>query len=554
VTVVETPVRVLVAGRVVTMDPVQPFAEAVAVQGDVILAVDSLAACRSLYPSASIVNTGAAALLPGFVAPDASPMLASAAMMPPRYYIAPWVAPSWANVVAVFRHAISVTPPSSALMFYGFDPTLHGRALPVAGELDSIFGDRMVAVVDRSGQSGAVTSRVLEFLGWTSDPPIDPANGRYGRRTDGRLDGTAFGASSVAAISEAVLTATHIDALLPAAQYFALMSEVGYTTTAELNYRASLRPTYEALGRLSDNPLRVALYHAATDGDAFVAAGPAVDGRRMRKQGVQVQIDESWTSRELDLPHLESLLSAAAYLGTQVVISVRETAAFDIALDACEQALSEAAMTDTDHRWRLEGVAGATALQVERMTRLGLLSSLSPLDFYYWGDRHRQGVEAGSRTGRHDHRFREVHDFGRRPYFRSSDVSFPISPLLAIQTAVSRLTNGGVVRELEQSVSLTEALKAQTMNAAHAIGLDSQIGSIAPGKFADFVELSADPYGVPAGALAREITVQGTWVAGEKVDLSRFLTAARPEDAGPCVTQPIPVHYLAPRDATRAIA
>jgi predicted amidohydrolase YtcJ len=549
----EVPMKILVAERVITMDPLQPFGEAVAVRGDSIVAVDSLAACRSRFPNTEIVATGARALLPGFVAPDASPVLSSSAAMPPRYYIAPWVAPTWAEAVGIFTHAMSVALADSPLLFHGFDPTLHGRALPSASELDTIFGSRMVAVIGRSGLSTSVTTRVLDVLGWLDSPPADPADGRYGRDPSGRLDGTAYGATAASALSGAVLAATHTDSVHSTAQYFALMSEVGFTTSAELGYHAGLRSTYETLAGVRHNPLRMVLYHAAFEDDAFLALDSLTDARRLHKQGVRLRIDDAeWSAGRIGFrpSDVESILAAAAAVGTQVVITVENSDSFDVALDACERALSKATQIAFDHRWRIEHRAGASLRQIGRATRLGVLSSMSPLEFYYAGD----DGETHPREAGYAHRFRDVHGLGGHPYFRSGDASVPISPLLATQTAVSRLTHDGVVRGLEQSVTLTQALEALTLNAAHAIGLDHLIGSITPGKFADFVELSADPFTVPVSKLAREVTVQGTWVAGEKVDLARFRAATSPDASGPCITQPIPVHYLPPRAPAHAIA
>ena len=52
---------------------------------------------------------------------------------------------------------------------------------------------------------------------------------------------------------------------------------------------------------------------------------------------------------------------------------------------------------------------------------------------------------------------------------------------------------------------------------------DHEIGSITAGKFADLVELSKDPYLADPMKLATEVTVQGTWVAGHRIDVDAFL-------------------------------
>ena len=92
-----------------------------------------------------------------------------------------------------------------------------------------------------------------------------------------------------------------------------------------------------------------------------------------------------------------------------------------------------------------------------------------------------------------------------------------VGTLQLIQTAVTRrcVVDDSVVGP-EQAVSLTEALKAVTVNAAGQIGMDDRLGSLERGKEADLTILEADPYKVDPGAITN-IKVSETWVAGEKM-------------------------------------
>lgn len=68
----------------------------------------------------------------------------------------------------------------------------------------------------------------------------------------------------------------------------------------------------------------------------------------------------------------------------------------------------------------------------------------------------------------------------------------------------------------EQAISLPEAIRVYTTNSAQAMGLDDVTGSLAPGKSADFIVLSANPYEIDTEQIAH-ITTRQTWFAGRKV-------------------------------------
>jgi imidazolonepropionase-like amidohydrolase len=92
-------------------------------------------------------------------------------------------------------------------------------------------------------------------------------------------------------------------------------------------------------------------------------------------------------------------------------------------------------------------------------------------------------------------------------------------------------------------MSLEQAVRAHTIDAARTLHRDGLVGSITPGKLADFTELAADPWAVDPQHLADTATVTGTWLAGERVDLDRFLGAVGAADAAPhahLATKPAP--------------
>ncbi len=79
----------------------------------------------------------------------------------------------------------------------------------------------------------------------------------------------------------------------------------------------------------------------------------------------------------------------------------------------------------------------------------------------------------------------------------------PAEPLTLAWVAANRITAFGSVLAPQLRLSLDQALRAVTIDAARAIRMEDEIGSIAVGKKADFTVLTEDPYLVPIEKLHR---------------------------------------------------
>jgi predicted amidohydrolase YtcJ len=130
-------------------------------------------------------------------------------------------------------------------------------------------------------------------------------------------------------------------------------------------------------------------------------------------------------------------------------------------------------------------------------------------------------------------RVRDATDAGVRPSYHNDGSVSPPSPLDNIKTVVTRTSQSGTVHGPDQAVTLDEALRAQTIDAAFILGREHELGSIEVGKFADFAQLNVDPHDVDPLQLGAAVSVKGTWLGGERIDLEAFQTAAGVADPSP---------------------
>jgi predicted amidohydrolase YtcJ len=206
--------------------------------------------------------------------------------------------------------------------------------------------------------------------------------------------------------------------------------------------------------------------------------------------------------------------------GYHVAVHTQGERAVELVLDAAESVLD--AQPWPDHRHRLEHNALITKEQMQRAKALGFELSFFPDHIYYYGDRLPEIV--GDRVGRYmpvGTAFRE----GHRATLHSDNPMTPIGPLRVMRTAMLRIPRkGGAVIGPSERLSIDQALRAMTTNAARQLGVEEHRGSLEPGKAADLVILSRNPRETPPEELA-EIEVLGTWIDGQPVDIRK---ASRP--------------------------
>ena len=120
-------------------------------------------------------------------------------------------------------------------------------------------------MIDNSGHAAYVTSAVVKALVGTRTPGEPGWVDRMARKCRWGLDGTAEEVSAILAITTPVLAKMGGSPLHQAAEFLALMSSRGITSTSEMTYAKDYEAGYQALFSMPGCPVRISLYHMSTD-------------------------------------------------------------------------------------------------------------------------------------------------------------------------------------------------------------------------------------------------------------------------------------------------
>ena len=523
------PQLILHQGNILTMNPHQPRAQALAVADGRFLAVGSSDEIRALATARTVqANLEGKTVVPGFT--DAHSHPAGAGLSHLR--MVDCDLRSIGQIQAALRERAARTTPGEWVLGFKYDDTktAEARLLNLA-DLDAVTAEHPVFVEHRGGHTAYVNSLALRKAGVTQETP-DPAGGRLHRDpASGLLSGRIEERATDLFTNLMPNTVTLEDRRQGVKLISRMMTRAGVTSVHDAyGTPEDLRAYQEAL-EAGELGLRVYCLIGSAHFDRMLGAGVRTGfGNEMVRVGaMKMTCDGSISERtaRLSEPYigrpdyygivvteegeLYERARKAHEAGWQIGIHANGDVAIDTTLRVYERLQKE--MPRRDPRFRIEHCTVINKALVERIRTLGVIPNPFSTYVYYHGEKMREyGPERLSRM----FAVRSFLDAGVRATMTSDYPPGPFEPMMALQSMVTRTDSRGTPWGLEQRVTVEEALLVGTLHGAYASFEESLKGSIEPGKLADLVVLGRDPVQEDPFSLIT-IPVERTMVGGRWV-------------------------------------
>lgn len=502
-------------------------AEAVLVRGGRIAAVGGLEALHAACPAADPVDLAGRCLMPAFIDPH-SHLLQFAGTL---QYAALAGCASFGEIQQRLRDFMAQNPaaPGAPLIGFGYDQNLlaEGRH-PTRQLLDEVSADRPIMISHASGHMGVANSAMLRLMGITAATP-DPQGGRYGRDAQGQPDGlleeNAFIQRASLPVGDPAAQQARMVQLLQRAQdiYFSY----GIATAQDGLLKDEAFATYRLAGSQGKLLLDVVGY-------ADIRNCPGLPGEypEYREQykdhfkvgGYKLFLDGSPQGRTAWM--LEDYADEPGYRGYPIYSDgevqgyVRQAQQAGLQLlchcngDAAAAQFISAHLQPSTKRDVMIHAQFLHPDQMPAMKAAGIMPSFFVAHTWHWGDAHihHLGMERASRISP----VASAKALGL-PYTFHMDTPVLLPDCIdSVFCAVNRVTRQGVQLDKAEAVTVYDALKGVTTHAAYQYFEEDEKGSIAAGKQADLVVLSADPTALPPQDL-RQVQVLETYKAGQRV-------------------------------------
>ena len=523
------PDLIVVNGRVFTVDPAQPRAEAFAIKDGRFIAVGSTADIRNLAKQRTqVIDAQRMTVTPRFIDAHCHPSGIN------ELYEVNTNLRSIKEIQEALKKRAATLPPDQWVVGTMFDDTKLTDDHPLNRfDLDAAVSDHPVVVNHRGGHTSWYNTRALELAEISRRTP-DPEHGRFFRDANGELTGR------VAELARQVFnTVGKRPQFTPEQQrersrsgmrYISeLLTAAGLTTVHDAGTSLEKVTAYEDTFRngelrhraymmiRGDNIVRsfygTGLYTGfgnewiRVGGIKFTADGSASE-RTMRMSTPYVGTDDHGILT-MTQDQIYAAVDEAHRRGFQVGVHANGDVTIDMVLKAYERALAQ--WPNPDRRHRIEHCTLVNPDLIRRIKAVGAIPTPFWTYVYYHGEKwseygaeklkwmfaHRSFVDAG------------IHVPGASDYGPG-----PFEPMMAIQSMVTRKDYKGKEWGTNQKVTVDEALKIGTINGAYASHEENVKGSITPGKLADFVILEKDPHEVNPDEI-KDIKIVRTVVGGK---------------------------------------
>lgn len=481
------------------------------------------------YPDAERVDAGGNVVLPGLI--DAHAHLYSQGFLTISLDLAG--TPTLEAAQQAIKGYADAHPRRDWLLGRGWNQVLWpGQQFPHAQDIDAVVADRPVWMRRIDGHAGWANSKALEIAG-IDDDTADPIGGKILRDSSGRATGVLID-NAMNILEEHVPVPGKDD--IRSAYRNAIESLLALGMTGMHDAGISIAEAEVLIAMADNNELDMRVYAmlagAGENLDAMGKPLKAYGGERLDIQAVKLVSDGALGSRgaamiepysddaeNRGLPfwtqaQLNGFVKKSNDMGFQVGIHAIGDLGNRMALDAFAAAQRG---KPSPLRNRVEHAQIVALEDIPRFAELGVIASMQPI--HATSDMNMAEDRVGSERIAGSYAWRRLLDSGA---VIASGSDFPVerpNPFLGLYAAVTRQDGAGLPAGgwyADQSLTRAEALHSFTLAAAFAAHQEDRLGSLEPGKWADFIIIDRDYFTVPAAEID-DIVVLQTWVGGELV-------------------------------------
>ena len=519
--------------RIYTSDDTRPVVEAVAVAGGKVLFAGNAAGAMALKGAATrVLDVGGRTVIPGMI--DAHGHVAG--LGDALHIVDLTGTTTYDEVVARVAERAKKTPKGQWVLGRGWDQNDWGDTrFPTHDKMTAAVPDHPVYIVRVDGHAGLANLKALQAAGVTAATQ-DPSGGHIERNADGSPSGV-FVDNAQGLVRRAIPRQTRDDVKLAITDAVREAQRWGLTGVHDAGASATALDVYEELAKSGQMKFR--LYAMISDDaptvDAWFKRGPLTDAYNgsLWVRSIKLYSDGALGSRGAALlepysddaknigllvsapAHIQDVATRALKAGFQINTHAIGDRGNRLVLDAYEAALK--AVPTADHRFRVEHAQILNFDDVSRFAHLGVIPSMQAS--HQTSDMYWAAARLGAQRLLGAYAWRSLLNTG---VVVPNGSDFPVeqvNPLISFHSAVSRQDArdwppGGWYPA--ERMTREEALKSITIWAAYSGFQEKVLGSLTPGKYADFVVLDQDIMRVPPELLLNTRVLQ-TWVGGTKV-------------------------------------
>ncbi len=481
------------------------------------------------YPGAVVIDGKGQTMLPGLIDAHGHIEGLGAALNALSLHNVPTEAEALKRIAAYDREH----PGSGWLLGRGWNQVLWaGKKFPTAASIDSVVADRPVWLERVDGHAGWANSAALKLAG-IDDSTLDPHGGKIIRDRSGHATGVLVdhAQSLVGSILPPVTKETIRENLLTANRK--LLSE-GITSADDPGVDIKTIEVYLSMADAGEMQVRayVMVSGAGENLDALGEPIFAYGNDHVTVASVKIYDDGALGSRGAALikpysddPENSGLMFADA---NQLAADVKKAndAGFQVGIHAIGDKANHAALDAYDKvqggkpsplRNRIEHAQVITLEDIPRFAKLGVIASMQAT--HATSDMNMAEDRLGPERIKGAYAWRRLLDSGA---IIAGGSDFPVeysNPFLGLYASVTRQDGAGLPEGgwyTDQALTREEALNTFTLAAAYAAHQEDRLGSLEPGKWADFIIIDRDYFKIPASEID-DIKVLETWVSGKRV-------------------------------------